>query len=256
MADSKHRLTDADVQRLLAGNVSRAEAERIRAALRASPEARARYDRWVRAERALEGRVDDGGLSAAAKARVSERLFASMPAEAERRSWGWPILIVATTAAIAGVMVLPMRDAASPVEEFRHRGQKVFVSSDRVLQVLQVSLGVDGGVQIKPADRLAPSDRLRFAVFVRDGDCRVSVVAVGADERRHVLLERAVVRRRASAQRLDVATTVPQDWRGPVKFVGVFEDAATGDLMRMNLDARDEPGLSVRVVRTTVGGSR
>ena len=262
MFNSNERPSTTTLRRLLNGDLSRREAEALREVLRADPDARRKYDRLVNAERALEG-DDHPGLGPGAKARVQARLMQNLPAS-EARSFRWPSLglaLAAAAAAVAVVIVQP-RDGSLPgdgslsTDEFTPRsgGPAANISSDYVLQVLHIAAGSDGGIDIRPAEQLAPSDELRFAAFVRDTACRVSVVAVREDGQRKVLLSRARIAPQARSQRLELAWTVPSGWLGQVNFVGVFEFGEPEDLALINLDARDEDGLSVRVVRTSVGG--
>ncbi|MEL7372457.1 MAG: hypothetical protein AAFN74_26270, partial [Myxococcota bacterium] len=150
--------------------------------------------------------------------------------------------------------MMPPPAAENPPSEYRARGAPpVAISPERVLQVLQVSAGADGGFDVRPAETLRRGDELRFAVFVKDAPCRVSVVAVDEEGHRQVLLMQVELHPRPAAQRLDVALSVPDDWKGLTRFVGLFEFGdSLVDLSTVDLTARDEGELSVRVVRTTV----
>ena len=258
MLNDHHRPTEADVRRLLAGTMSAREAEALRHALRRDEDAQRMYDQLVAAERALEGNRDEGGLGLAARARVGDRLFESLR-PAPRWSVGtlsWSIGLTAATAAVTAVMLVPSVETGRESDDYRARSghSGPVVSSDRVLQVLQIAPGDDGQLSVRPATVIRPSDALRFAAFVRAESWRVSVLAVLADGRRQILLERAAIEPRPSAQRLDVAFSVPEEWRGQVRFVGVFEGAQDVDLKTVDLGARDAEGWSVRVVRVLAGG--
>ena len=257
MSDSNYRTSPKEVRRLVLGELSPSEATRVRRAVAENAEFQQVYERLVRAERALEGDAEAGGLGAGAKARVSSRLFAVGPAPRRWALWnGWPMMMAATAALVAVVAVVPALDQEAVTEEHTYspRGPGPTLSADRVLQVLRVTVGPEGQVQVAPADQLASADQLRFAAFVREGTWKVSVLAVRVDGRRKVLSSHRRVVGRPAAQRLDAAFTVPEDWRGPVQFVGVFEQGEAVDLTTLDLKARDESGLSVRVVRATVGG--
>ena len=268
MFDDK-KLSISDLKRLVDGDLPPRVADELWRVMRHDPEAQRRFDRLVQAERALEG-IDRGTLGSGAKARIGARLMGSRPEPAPRPWFRWSTIgaMVATTAAVTFALIGtidrpggPGVDTAAgtvgaPVDrDFGARAGRpgLKVTSDFVLQVLQVSVNPDAGVQVRPADQLIPSDELRFAAFVRDVDCRVSVVAVRDDGTRQVILRRASVSPMLRAQRLDVAWAVPPGWSGPVHFVGVFEHQRQVDLATLEVAARDEQGLSVRVVRASIG---
>ncbi|MEM7674941.1 MAG: hypothetical protein AAF449_02955 [Myxococcota bacterium] len=254
MADSTLDVSERDIRRLIQGELNSFEAERVRAVLRQSEAARRRYDRWVRAERALEG-THRPALGDAANARVKARLFGEPTVPAAPRglwlAWPFAMSVAAATAAVFMVSPAPVENSSSA---FQARGEPaVSVSPRRMLQVLQVSAAADGQFDVRPAEMLRPGDELRFAVFVDDAPARVSVVAVDEDGHRQVLMMRAALNPKPVAQRLDVALSVPDDWLGPTRFVGVFEFSDDEvDLSTVDLSAKDKGTLSVRVVRAVV----
>ncbi len=258
MHDKEQRSAE-DIRRLVSGHLTPEKAAAVRRAVVNDEERLRLYDRLVQAERALEGQLDADGLGDGAKARIASRLFES-PAD---RRWAplfrvWPIAPTALAAALAAVTLVPWSSVRSTSEEFTERGplsvETSKLSPDRVLQVLRVEVGATGNVSVAPAEVVDAGDHLRFAVFVAAGKWKVSILAARADGRRTTLSVRQPVVARASAQRLNVAFRVPEDWRGPVKFVGVFERAGKVDLQAVDTQARDEQDLSVRVVTATVGG--
>ena len=258
MFDVDSRPTDQELKKLVLGELSLLEAKALRARLRDDLDAQQRYDRLVRAERALEGQSDASGLGAGGTDRVRTRLFEQPPTPTAWTGWlRWPMLMTAATAAVFAAVALTTIDPAPPTEEFRSRsGAALRLSSDFVLQVLHVAVDAAGQVEIHPASDLQVGDALRFAAFVRADSCRLSVLAVDATGRRQVLLDRVNVIARPTAQRLDLALQVPEEWSGPVRFVGVFETSKTAaDLATVDIAARDSEGVAVRVVRTRVGGS-
>ena len=257
MSDFNSRRSDSDLKRLIRGELSPNEAETVWRRLQDDPEARGRFERWVAAERALEGSGEQG-LGIGGRARVQARLFAPEPSRwrvfATQLRWSTMALAAATAAWVAFALLPPQQRPSSDGFEARSGASSTPISPDRVLQVLRISVTDDGGFSVEPAERLQPKDELRFAAFVRSGTYRISVLAVDATGKRQVLVDRARMTARPLAQRLAGGISVPNNWKGPVRFIGVFEDSGKVDLSTLALDARDEAGLSVRVVHAVVGG--
>ena len=257
MLDSRRGPKEAKILRLLNGELAAAEAEALWKDLRNDPDARRLYDRLAESERALEGPDDSAALGLGANARVGARLWHSLDAQTKVPWWReirWPAMAMAACAAIMLITIVPVLNRATNDDGFQARsgGANMKISPDFVLQVLQIEVAAQGELRVRPAKRLRIGDELRLAAFSRREPCRISVVAVRSDGRRRVLLERANLRPTQAAQRLDVALSVPSDWRGPVRFVGLFEYGQPVNLETFDLAAKDRQDFAVRSVSTTV----